>query len=96
MSGGLTVSFRSGTLAPYLRASVGFLDYSGDNTMRYERNRLFPMLEGGARVMVGNAASVNFTVGFQHQSHPGGNTAFEADAVLLGVGVSIFPVRGKP
>jgi hypothetical protein len=90
MAGGLTFNFRSGNLAPYLRAEFGFLAYDPQG----ETNRLFPMLEGGARVMVGNKASVNFTVGFRHQSHPAGSTTLEADTILLGVGVSIFPVRG--
>ena len=88
-TGGLTFNFRSGNLAPYLRAEFGY-----GATPPGETIRLFPVLEGGARVMVGNAASVNFTVGFQHESHPGGSTSL--DRVLVGVGVSIFPVQGKP
>jgi hypothetical protein len=93
MSGGLTFNFRSGNLAPYLRASVGFQAYDYDFGGS-ETNHLFPMLEGGARVMIGSTASVNFAVVFQHQSHPDGSTTLEADTILLGVGVSIFPVRG--
>ena len=45
--------------------------------------------------MVGNTASVNFVVGFQHQIHAGGEPDVSANIITLGVGVSVFPVLGK-
>ena len=91
LTGGLTVNFRSGNYAPYLRASVGFLTGTGYD----QTNVLAPILEGGARVMVGKSASVNFSAGFRHQLHPGGSPVMDANTILLGVGVSLFPVRGQ-
>jgi len=95
LTGGVTLNFpSSGKLVPYLRASAGFLDNSGDFGGT-DPTWLLPMLEGGIRAMVGSTASVNFLVGFQHQIHSGGEPDETANLITLGVGLSVFPVVGK-
>jgi hypothetical protein len=96
LSGGVTVNFSStGKLVPYLRGSLGFLSNTGD-VGGSETTYLVPLLEGGLRAMVGSTASVNFVVGFQHQVHAGGEPDQSANIITLGIGMSVFPVLGKP
>jgi len=90
LTGGITLNFSTaGNAVPYLRASLGFLANSGDAT-EHETTVLAPMLEGGLRLMVGNSASVNFAVGYQHRSDAFGVQDESANVITFGVGVSVF------
>jgi hypothetical protein len=91
-SGGLTVgvglNFPSGgSTVPYLRGQVGFLTNSGGG----ETTTIIPALEGGLRVMVGSASSVNFGVSFVHQSNALGVQDVSGNTIAFTLGVSIFP-----
>lgn len=93
--GGVGLNFvSSGNVVPFVRGSLGFLSNSGD-VSGTKTTIIVPLLEGGLRVMVGNSASVNFAVGYQHQSNALGVQDESANIVTLGVGVSVFPVLRK-
>jgi hypothetical protein len=87
---GLTYNFSArSTLIPYASLGFGALFYDGfsfDNTAV-----LAPMLTGGVRVLVGSSASVNATLGYQHESNAQGEFGASANRLVAGVGVSLFP-----
>lgn len=94
--GGVALNFvLSGNVVPFVRGSVGFLSNSGDFSEGTMTTVIAPLLEGGVRLMVGRSASVNFVVGYQHQSNVNGLQDLSRNSVTLGVGVSVFPVLGK-
>jgi hypothetical protein len=91
-SGGLTfgVGFNfpsGGRTVPYIRAEAGFLTNVGGG----ETTTIIPALEGGLRVMVGSASSVNFGVGYTHQSNALGVQDVSGNIIAFTLGVSIFP-----
>ena len=89
MTGGITLNFvSSGSIVPLLRGSLG-VSWGGPE------NTLIPSLEGGIRAMVGRSASVNFLVGYQHQSSHFDGIDRSVNSVTFGVGVSVFPKTGK-
>src|SRR5262245_30705735 len=78
-----------GTVIPFLGLGFGTLFYDGfslDNTAV-----LAPMLSGGIRVLVGSSASVNMSLGFQHEDNAEGEPGVSANRLIAGVGVSLFP-----
>lgn len=91
---GLTYNFsRHGSVIPFASLGFGALFYDGftmDNTAV-----LAPMLSGGVRVPVGAMASVNMSVGYQHESNADGEFNASANRILASVGVSLFPWRTK-
>jgi hypothetical protein len=94
--GGVALNFpTSGNLVPFVRGSAGFVSNSGDLYVDNATTVIAPLLEGGLRVMVGESASVNFVVGYQHRSNAFGVQNQSVDSVTLGVGVSVYPALGK-
>ncbi len=93
-SAGLTYNFsRQGGLIPF--ASVGFGALFYDGFSMDDTAVLAPMITGGARVLVGSSASVNFSLGYQHESNAEGEFQASANRVVAGVGVSLFPWNSK-
>lgn len=87
---GLTYNFspRSGVI-PFASLGFGVLFHDGfsfDGTAV-----LFPMLTGGIRMLVGSSASVNLSLGYQHESNAEGEFQASANRMIAGVGVSLFP-----
>jgi hypothetical protein len=93
-SAGLTYNFsRHSSVIPFASLGFGALFYDGftmSNTAV-----LAPMLTGGVRVPVGSMASVNMSVGYQHESNADGEFNASANRILASVGVSLFPWRTK-
>jgi hypothetical protein len=93
-SAGLTYNFsRHGSVIPFASFGFGALFYDGftmDNTAV-----LAPMIAGGVRVPVGSNASVNMSLGYQHESNADGEFNASANRVLAAVGVSLFPWRTR-
>jgi len=91
---GLTYNFSpQGTFIPFASLGFGALFYDGfsmDDTAV-----LAPMLSGGVRVLVGSMASVNMSLGYQHESNANGEFQASANRVMAGVGVSLFPWHTK-
>jgi hypothetical protein len=91
---GLTYNFsKTGSVIPFASFGFGALFYDGftmDNTAV-----LAPMLSGGVRVPVGSAATVNMSIGYQHESNADGEFNASANRILASVGVSLFPWRTK-
>ncbi len=91
---GLTYNFSpQGTVIPFASAGFGALFYEGfsfDNTAV-----LAPMLTGGVRVLVGSSASMNLSMSYQHESNASGNFQMNANRLIAGVGVSLFPWRTR-
>jgi hypothetical protein len=87
---GLIYNFNpKGSLIPYAGAGFGVLFEEGftfDNTAV-----LAPDLQVGLRALVGNSASVNMGVGFQHES----DGHVHVNRIGAQVGLSIFPWRTK-
>jgi hypothetical protein len=91
---GLTYNFSpQGSFIPFASFGFGALFYDGfsmDDTAV-----LAPMITGGVRVLVGPSASVNMSLGYQHESNANGEFQASANRVLAGVGVSLFPWRTR-
>ena|SRR5467141_972222 len=87
---GLTYNFSpQGGIIPFASLGFGALFYDGfslNNTAV-----LAPVLTGGVRVLVGSSASVNTSLGFQHEDHAGGEFGVSSNRLVAGVGVSLFP-----
>jgi len=87
---GMTYNFsRQGSLIPF--ASVGFGSLFYDGFMLDNTAVLFPTISAGARVLVGSSASVNMSLGYQHESNANGEFNASANRLLASVGVSLFP-----
>jgi hypothetical protein len=91
---GLTYNFSpQGGFIPFASLGFGALFYDGfsfNNTAV-----LAPMLTGGMRVLVGSAASVNASLGYQHESNAQGEFGASSNRLVAGVGVSLFPWRSR-
>ena len=90
MRAGVLYNFdrRSGVI-PFAGAGFGVLFNSGftfDDTAV-----LFPDLTAGVRVPVGGSASVNLSLGYQHES----DGHVKVNRVVSQVGVSLFPWRAR-
>jgi len=87
---GLTYNFApQGGVIPFASLGFGALFYSGfsfNNTAV-----LAPVITGGMRVLVGSSASVNASLGYQHESNAQGEFGASSNRLVAGVGVSLFP-----
>src|SRR6185369_13037137 len=87
---GLTYNFKeSGQLVPFASLGFGALFYGG-----FSFNQpavLAPSMAAGLRVLVGNAASVNFKLGYERER----NDNERQNRIVAGVGVSVFPWAKK-
>jgi len=93
-SAGLLYNFSSqGNVNPFAGVGFGALFYDGFSFD--ETAVLAPVLTGGIRVLVGTNASVNMSLGYQHESNADGEFQASANRLVAGVGVSIFPWRAK-
>lgn len=93
-SAGLLYNFSSqGTVTPFAGVGFGALFYDGFSFD--ETAVLAPMITGGIRVLVGSNASVNMSLGYQHESNADGEFQASANRLVAGVGVSLFPWRAR-
>jgi hypothetical protein len=94
-SAGLIYNFsRQGGVIPFASLGFGTLFYDGFSLD--ETAVLAPMVAGGVRVLVGGSASVNMSLGYQHESNANGEFNASANRVVAGVGVSLLPwQKGK-
>jgi len=87
---GLVYNFNpQGGFIPFASVGFGVLFYDGfhlDNTAV-----LAPMINAGVRVLVGSSASVNASLGFQHEANAQGESGLSSNRLVAGVGVSLFP-----
>lgn len=93
-SAGVIYNFsRRGSVIPFASFGFGALFYDGFTMDRTAV--LAPMVSGGVRVPVGSKATVNMSMGYQHESNADGEFNASANRMLASVGVSIFPWRTK-
>ncbi len=93
-SAGVIYNFsRKGSVIPFASFGFGALFYDGFTMDRTAV--LAPMVSGGVRVPVGSKATVNMSLGYQHESNADGEFNASANRMLASVGVSIFPWRTK-
>jgi len=91
---GLQYNFpQQGGVVPFVNAGFGALFYDGFSLS--DTAVLAPMIAGGIRVPVGTSASVNMSLGYQHESNANGEFNASANRLLASVGVSLFPWRSK-
>jgi len=87
---GFTYNFSPrGGVIPFASLGFGALFYDGfsfDGTAV-----LAPMITAGARMLIGSSASVNLSLGYQHESNAEGEFNASSNRIVAGVGVSIFP-----
>jgi hypothetical protein len=89
---GLQYNFpRQGSVVPFVNAGFGALFYDGFSLS--DTAVLAPMIAGGIRVPVGLDASVNMSLGYQHESNANGEFNASANRLIASVGVSLFPWR---
>lgn len=81
---------QKGSVIPYLSAGFGALFYDGFS-MGNDTAVLAPMIGGGIRVPVGRSASVNTSLGYQHESNANGEFNASANRLVASVGISLFP-----
>jgi len=82
-----------GGFVPFASLGFGALFYDGfhlDNTAV-----LAPMVNAGVRVLVGSSASVNASLGFQHEANAQGESGLSSNRLVAGVGVSLFPWHAR-
>lgn len=95
-TGGVQLNFASGgQMVPFVRAAFGIVGNSGVLSLGTETTTIAPILVAGLRVLVGNSASVNFGVGYQHASKALGVQDLSSSTFGLDIGVSIFPRLGQ-
>jgi hypothetical protein len=93
-SAGVIYNFsQRGSVIPYASFGFGALFYDGFTMDRTAV--LAPMVSGGVRVPVGSKATVNMSLGYQHESNADGEFNASANRMLASVGVSIFPWRTR-
>jgi hypothetical protein len=91
---GLQYNFpRQGNVIPFASAGFGALFYDGFSLN--DTAVLAPILTGGIRVPVGTSASVNMSLGYQHESNANGEFNASANRLVANVGVSLFPWRSR-
>ena len=89
-SAGLLYNFPSqGTMIPF--AGLGFGALFNDGFTFNETALIAPSLTGGLRLLVGGSASVNLSLGYQHET----DNHVSTNQLLGGVGVSLFPWRAR-
>ncbi len=90
---GLTYNFNpQGGFIPFASAGFGALFYDGFHLSNTAV--LAPMISAGVRVLVGSSASVNASLGFQHEANAQGESGLSSNRLVAGVGVSLFPWHG--
>jgi len=82
---------RQGSVVPFVNAGFGALFYDGFSMN--DTAVLAPVIAGGIRVPVGQDASVNMSLGYQHESNANGEFNASANRLVASVGVSLFPWR---
>lgn len=88
--GGFLLNLGGGERAvPFLHGAFGFQTNSGGD----ESTGLMLIAEGGVRMLVGDSASLNFGLGYQHLSNALGIKDLSASTFALGVGVSLLRHR---
>jgi hypothetical protein len=93
-SAGVIYNFsQKGSVIPFVSLGFGALFYDGFTMDRTAV--LAPMVSGGVRVPVGSKATVNMSMGYQHESNADGEFNASANRMLASVGVSIFPWRTR-
>ncbi|MEK7315456.1 MAG: hypothetical protein AAB011_04700 [Candidatus Eisenbacteria bacterium] len=91
---GVQLNFsRRGSVAPFVNAGFGALFYDGFSMN--DTAVLAPMIAGGVRVPVGESASVNMSLGYQHEANANGEFNASANRLVASVGVSLFPWGSK-
>ncbi len=89
-SAGVIYNFSAkGQLIPFASLGFGALFYDGFSFD--ETAVLAPTVGAGMRCLVGSNASINFSLGYQHESNANGEFNADANRVVAGVGVSLFP-----
>jgi hypothetical protein len=78
---------------PFVNAGFGALFYDGFSMN--DTAVLAPMIAGGIRVPVGESASVNMSLGYQHEANANGEFNASANRLVASVGVSLFPWGSK-
>lgn len=92
--GGVQYNFSSGgETIPFVRGALGIVTNSGNLSAGDQTTVIAPSLLAGLRMLVGASASVNFGVGYQHQTNALGVQDLSANTFGLEIGVSIFPGR---
>jgi outer membrane protein W len=96
MVGSLVLNFPTeSVVVPYVGVGGGFVVNSGDVGSADKLTSIVPTVEGGMRFLVGNSASINLGVSYEHQNNALGVEDVSANVVRFNVGVSAF-VSGGP
>ncbi|HEY3215017.1 MAG TPA: hypothetical protein VGK93_00855 [Candidatus Eisenbacteria bacterium] len=87
---GVTYNFSpQGGLIPFAGLGFGTLFYDGFTFN--DTAVLAPSLTGGIRLLVGDAGSVNLSLGYEHET----DGSVTTNRMVAGVGVSLFPWRAR-
>ncbi len=90
-TGGLAINVPTqGNVVPFVAAGIGALTYSGDGFENAKTSFIAPYIRGGIRVLVNDTGSVNFGLGYQHQTNYGGTEKLDNNAITASLGVSVL------
>jgi hypothetical protein len=95
-SADVTLNFKTPSgLIPFVRAGLGFENFTGDGYEDAKTATLAPMLRAGVRFLVGDSGSINLSLAYRHETNANGSKDLDANRFGIAVGLSLFPVRGK-
>ena len=91
ISGQIIVHIPStGNAIPFVKGGFGVLKYSGDYYDTKSMAKIFPSVGGGLRFLVGDAASIDTSLTYNHVTDYMGEDDLTANQVYFGVGVSLL------
>ena len=82
-------------IVPFIGAGAGVLAHGGDVGNADAASFIMPRILGGIRFLVGNSASVNLALSYEHQTNALGVEDVSGNVIMLDVGVSAFVQGGR-
>jgi hypothetical protein len=97
VSGLFAVNFPTdGAAVPFVGAGLGMALHGGDVDDDEDNTTIMiPTIVGGVRILVGNSASVNLGVSYEHQTNALGIEDVSGNVIMMNVGISVFVKGGR-
>jgi hypothetical protein len=79
------------SIVPFVEAGMSFLAWSGDGYEDAKTTMGLPYVGGGARLLIGNSASINFGGQFERTTNALGVEDMDSNSFGFYTGISVFP-----
>jgi len=83
------------SVEPFFGAGISFVAHGGDVGGGDKMTLNAPVVTGGLRFLVGNSASINLGVSYEHQTNALGYEDVSANVIMFDLGVSAFVSGGR-